>query len=116
MPAKPITLAGVHYPRKGDAERWLLAQRDAVETLGGVSEGPLFEQLKDLFLRYCQATDWPLKGDRVTHFTVGYEHRGKGDAGGSTKCFFVHFDNNDKGDSFSVEKALKNVLRLEGNQ
>ncbi|MBY6260062.1 hypothetical protein K3G69_26670 [Phytobacter diazotrophicus] len=114
MPAKPVTLAGVYYARKGDAECWLMAQRDAVETQGGVSQGPLFDQLKDLFLRYCQATDWPLKGDKVTHFTVGYEHRGSGDAGGSTKCFFVHFDNDDEGDSFSVPTALKSVLSQQG--
>lgn len=116
MPAEPVSLAGGHYARKGDAQSWLPCQSDAVEALGGVSQGQLFPQLKDLRLRYYQVTDWQLKGDIVTHFTVGYEHPGSGDVGYFTKCFRIHFDYDHKGDSFSVEKALKHVLRLEGKR
>lgn len=71
----------------------------------------LFEELKDLYVRYCDCTDWNIDGRIIKSFIVEYEKRFICGEWVQHKCYKVKFSNNEFR-PFSIKKAVQAVATL----
>ncbi|EHH9496548.1 hypothetical protein J8532_005087 [Escherichia coli] len=82
-------------------------QREAVKTAGHLKKGELFDELRDLYLRYCEITKHFLGNREIYAFSVNYETRHTGQNYGTYLCYWAHFSPKDMdGVSFSVKRAV----------
>jgi hypothetical protein len=65
--------------------------------------GEDFDDIKALYLAYCESTNWQLPSPPVAFFPT-YDRR----PGATTLCFGIRFENETK-DKFSFLKALSSV-------
>ncbi|WP_272570259.1 hypothetical protein [Providencia sp. PROV255] len=99
------------YPSKKAAIQHFMVHRDSVREWGAISGGTLFDDLKELYLAYCEADEsWDYDGREITEFSVDYEPRQNGDAWASHLCYWVHFSTTDK-IPFSVRLAVETIVK-----
>ncbi len=53
--------------------------------------GPEFEELRELYTRYCELTKWDLSNREIYTFSVDYEPRHTDQNYGSYLCYWVQF-------------------------
>ncbi|WP_312581778.1 hypothetical protein [Atlantibacter hermannii] len=103
----PVKIGQKEFKSKTAAVDYFMDQREAVKGSGPIREGHLFDDLRELYTRYCELTKWEL-GNRVIYaFSVDYETRHTEQNYGTYLCYWVHFSPKDKdGLSFSVKQAV----------
>ncbi|MBI6139903.1 hypothetical protein JEQ04_18830 [Serratia plymuthica] len=108
--SKPVKIGQKEFKSKKAAVDYFMDQREAVKTVGPLKEGELFDELRDLYLRYCKATRFDLNGRVIYAFSVDYEPRQNGQAWASHLCYWVHFSPKDQL-SFSVREAVDEITK-----
>lgn len=107
--AKMLTIAGRDFSSTADAESYFQNKRPDIKDSGPISEGEFFEQLTEVYTRYCAASQgWELNGREIKAFSVDYELRKNGGGYAQHLCFRVHFSNKEIR-PFSIPKALKAI-------
>ncbi|MDP9781536.1 MULTISPECIES: hypothetical protein [Pseudomonas] len=102
----PLVIKGQRFSSQIEAERFFYAMRDRNLVSGGDIKGSTeFDLLEELYLRYCQATNWPTSGNPVAFYARNIA-RGSGPNGGTTQGFVVKFSDGSE-QEFSVKKAVK---------
>ncbi|QHF04571.1 hypothetical protein N015_20050 [Pseudomonas asturiensis] len=105
---KPLVIKDQRFSSQIEAERFFYAMRDKNLVSGGDIIGSTeFDLLEDLYVRYCQATNWPTPGNPVAFYARNIA-RGGGPNGGTTQGFVVKFSDGSE-QEFSVKKAVKAV-------
>lgn len=111
--AKPVTINGRYFPKKGDALSYFMDKRPEIKEGGAVSEGVFFEELKDLFTRYCEySPGYELNGREIIAFIVKNERRTNQGLWFETVCYKVQFSN-DEIRPFSIKEALTVIINNE---
>jgi len=104
----PLVIKGQRFSSQIEAERFFYAMRDKnLASSGDIKGSTDFELLEDLYVRYCQATNWPTPGRPVAFYARNIA-RGSGPNGGTTQGFVVKFSDGSE-QEFSVKKAVKAV-------
>ncbi|ELX7028059.1 hypothetical protein U1K26_000896 [Salmonella enterica] len=108
MAAKPVVLTGRTFDRKGDAETYYLDQsKRLAESKEVLKEGELFSELKEIFERYCEYTEYSIPGE-VVAFSAGNKTTEVNSRFLTNTCYYVHFSDNSM-DDFSIKKALTSI-------
>lgn len=90
-----------------------MGQRESVKAAGPVTEGALFEELKELYLRFYEACEnWDLNGRAITAFSVDYEPRQNGQTWAAHLCYWAQFSPKDRL-SFSISEAVGELAKAE---
>lgn len=108
-----VTFGDLTFSSKKNAVNHFMDQREEVRAAGPVTGGALFDQLTDLYTRYCNCSPgYELNGRHISGFMVDYELR---DNGGYVQhlCYKVKFTNHELR-PFSVSKAVSAVIDVEG--
>ncbi|WP_312254320.1 hypothetical protein [Stutzerimonas nitrititolerans] len=104
----PLVIKGHRFSSQNEAERFFYAMRDKNLVSGGDIKGSTeFDFLEDLYVRYCQATNWPTPGHPVAFYARNIA-RGSGPNGGTTQGFVVKLSDGSELE-FSVKKAVRAV-------
>ena len=115
--SRPVKIGQKEFKSKKAAVDYFMDQREAVKTVGPLKEGELFDELRDLYLRYCEITDHRLGNRGVYAFSVNYETRHTDQNYGTYLCYWVHFSPKDTdGLSFSVKQAVDAIARAAAEQ
>ena len=102
----PLVIKGQRFSSQIEAERFFYAMRDKNLVSGGDIKGSTeFDLLEDLYVRYCQATNWPTPGNPVAFYARNIA-RGSGPNGCTTQGFVVKFSDESE-QEFSIKKAVK---------
>lgn len=101
-----VTLHNKTFSSKTSANDHYMGLRDSID--GKIESGDLFEELKELYKRYCEATNWNIEGREITHFVVDYELRSVDRQHVQHKCYKVGFSNKEVR-PFSIKKALNTI-------
>ncbi|EIU7851635.1 hypothetical protein L3I74_003457 [Vibrio parahaemolyticus] len=101
-----VTLGNKTFSSKKSANEHYMDLRESID--GKIENGELFEELKELYEKYCEATNWNIDGRIIKHFIVDYELRIVGGQHVQHKCYKVNFSNNETR-SFSIRKALSAI-------
>jgi hypothetical protein len=65
--AKPLTISGLHFLKQGEALEYFMSKRPELMNQSQITQGELFEALKDLYIRYCEKSPgWELNGRLIT--------------------------------------------------
>ncbi|HBH6890246.1 hypothetical protein QO199_23245 [Serratia bockelmannii] len=105
-----ISINGIPYPSKAAAVRHFMQRRDEFGT-EKIESGPFFNDLKSLFVQYCECSPgWELNGRLVNHFNVKAEKRFISRNWVTTYCYEVHLSNGEQR-PFSVEKAVNAIAK-----
>ncbi|EOE7356169.1 TPA: hypothetical protein ACKFMW_004321 [Enterobacter hormaechei] len=108
-----VSIGGREFSSKKAAADYFMGQREAVKAAGPVTEGALFEELKELYLRYYEACEnWDLNGRAITAFSVDYEPRQNGQTWAAYLCYWAHFSSK-QALPFSVKRAIDTVTKFE---
>lgn len=92
---------------------YFMDQREAVKAVGPLKKGELFDELRDLYLRYCEIEDYSLGNREIYAFSVNYETRHTDQNYGTYLCYWVHFSPKDTdGLSFSVRRAVRAIASV----
>jgi len=105
-----VIIKGREFASKKAAVDYFMDQRETVKEAGPLKEGELFDELHDLYLRYCEATSFDLNGRVIYAFSVDYEPRQNDQAWASHQCYRVHFSPTQIL-SFSVSKAVDEITK-----
>lgn len=109
---KSVTIGDLTFSSKKAAVDHFMDQREQVRASGPVTEGALFEQLTDLYTRYCNCSPgYALNGRHITGFEVDYELRDNGRFV-QRLCYKVRFSNQELR-PFSVNKAVSAIIEAE---
>ncbi|WP_105699957.1 hypothetical protein [Cronobacter dublinensis] len=106
----PVRIGGREFKSKKAAVDHFMSQREAVKKSGIVRDGQLFEDLTELYTRYCELTKWELSNREIYAFSVDYEPRHTNQNYGSQLCYWVQFSPEQKW-SFSVPKAVDEIAK-----
>lgn len=110
-----VKIGGREFPSKKAAVDYFKDQRKEIKTSGPVTEGTLFDELTDLYSRYCLASPgWELNGRNIVAFVVDYELRQNGQYA-QHLCYKVQFSNQELR-PFSVEKAIDAIIKAAAKQ
>jgi len=102
----PVRIGQKTFASKKAAVSYFMEQREAIKASGPITEGELFFELKELYIRFCDASPgWELNGRNILAFIVDYELRQVGQQYASHLCFKVKFSNNELR-PFSIDKAI----------
>ncbi|WP_171455147.1 hypothetical protein [Serratia marcescens] len=113
----PVMIGQKEFKSKTAAVSYFMEQREAVKAVSPLKEGELFDELRDLYLRYCKITDYPLGNREVYAFSVNYETRHTNQNYGTYLCYWVHFSPKDTdGLSFSVKQAVDAIASAAAEQ
>nr|WP_269217793.1 hypothetical protein [Escherichia coli] len=74
-----------------------------------------FDELLELYTRYCEVTNWELSNRVIYAFSVDYEPRKNGQTWASHLCYWVQFSPKDKL-SFSVREAVDEIAKAAAEQ
>ncbi|HHE5972151.1 TPA: hypothetical protein ACPE2G_004651 [Citrobacter braakii] len=107
-----VIIKGREFASKKAAVGYFMNRRDEVKASGPVTQGAFFDELKDLYSRYCRVSPgWELNGRNIVAFVVDYELRQNGQYA-QHLCYKVRFSNQELR-PFSVEKAINAVVNAE---
>ncbi|WP_431712755.1 hypothetical protein [Serratia marcescens] len=113
----PVTIGQKEFKSKTAAVSYFMEQREAVKAVSPLKEGELFDELRDLYLRYCEITNHRLGNREVYAFSVNYETRHTNQNYGTYLCYWVHFSPKDTdGLSFSVKQAVDAIASAAAEQ
>ncbi|WP_300002270.1 hypothetical protein [uncultured Cedecea sp.] len=110
----PVKFSQKEFKSKKATVAYFKDQREVVKESGPIREGSFFEELKELYVRYCEITQWNLNNREIYAFSVDYETRHTGQNYGTHLCYWVHFSPKDRL-SFSVEKAVDAIVNTAEN-
>lgn len=103
-----VVIKGQRFSSQTEAERFFYAMRDKNLVSGGDIQGSTeFDLLEDLYVRYCQATNWPTPGHAIAFYPCNIA-RGVGAHGGTTQGFVVKLTDGSE-QEFSIKRAVKAV-------
>lgn len=112
-----VIIRGSEFPSKKAAVGHFMDQREKVKEAGPLKEGELFDELRELYLRYCEITGQRLGNREVYSFSVNYETRHTDQNYGTYLCYWVHFSPKDTdGLSFSVKQAVDAIASAVAEQ
>lgn len=106
----PVKIGERQFSSKTAAKRYFMDQREVVKKADPIREGQLFDELRALYLRYCEITNYPLGNREIYAFSVGYETRHTDQNYGTYLCYWVHFSPKD-GLSFSLPDAVDEIAK-----
>ncbi|TQC70050.1 hypothetical protein [Pantoea dispersa] len=113
----PVKIGQKEFKSKKAAVDYFMVQREAVKAVSPLKEGELFDELRDLYLRYCEITDYPLGNREIYACSVDYETRHTDQNYGTYLCYWVHFSPKDTdGLSFSVKHAVDAIASAAAEQ
>ncbi|EEZ4481630.1 TPA: hypothetical protein ACYZ9D_004428 [Escherichia coli] len=108
-----VTIGQTKFKSKKAAVEYFMDQREAVKIAGPLKKGELFDELRDLYLRYCEITEHSLGNREIYAFSVNYETRHTDQNYGTYLCYWVHFSPKDTdGVSFSVKQAVDAIASV----
>lgn len=108
--ANAVQIRSKDFPTQGKAIDYFMLKCEEVKASGPITTGEYFEELRDLYTRYCESTNWDLNGREITAFSVDYEPRKNRQIWSSHLCYWVHFSAK-QALAFSVEKAVKAIVK-----
>ena len=108
----PVKIEQKEFKSKKAAVSHFMDQCGAVKESGPIREGHLFEDLRELYTRYCELTNWELGSREIYAFSVDYEPRHTNQNYGSHLCYWVQFSPKDKL-SFSVREAVDELAKAD---
>lgn len=112
----PVKIGERQFSSKTAAKRYFMDQREAVKEKWPLKEGNFFEELKALYLNYCDCCEsWGLNGRTITSFTVDFEPRQNGQTWASHLCYWVHFSEKQVR-PFSVREAVDEIAKAAAAQ
>lgn len=106
----PVKIGSREFESKKAAVDHFMNQREAVKKSGLIREGEFFEELTELYTRYCELTKWDLSNREIYAFSVDYEPRHTNQNYGSHLCYWVQFSPEQKW-SFSVSEAVDEIAK-----
>jgi|SRR5450830_69062 len=107
MPSS-LVIKGQSFSSQIEAERFFYDLRDKNLTSGGeISGSDEFDLLEDLYVRYCNATNWKTPGNPVALYARNIV-RESSPKSGTTKGFVAKFGDGSE-QEFSVKKAVRAV-------
>jgi hypothetical protein len=105
---KPLRILDRSFSSQTEAEEFFYAIRDKNLASGGdIAHSNDFDFLRELYVKYCEYTDWPMPAEPVA-FYVRNIARGAGPSGGTTQGFVVKFNDGSERE-FSAKRAVKAV-------
>ena len=110
-----VKIGGREFASKKAAVDYFMDQREAVKGSGPLREGQFFDELLELYTRYCEVTNWELSNRVIYAFSVDYEPRKNGQTWASHLCYWVQFSPKDKL-SFSVSEAVDEIAKAAAEQ
>ena len=69
----PVKIGQKEFKSKKAALSHFMDQCGAVKESGPIREGDLFEDLRELYTRYCELTKWELGNRQIYAFSVDYD-------------------------------------------
>lgn len=103
-----LVIKGQSFPSQIEAERFFYGLRDRNLADGGeISDSSEFDLLEELYVRYCNATNWKTPGSPIAFYARNIV-RENGPRGGTTQGFVVKFGDGSE-QEFSVKKAVRAV-------
>ncbi|HHM6759885.1 TPA: hypothetical protein ACRNML_001289 [Pseudomonas aeruginosa] len=104
---KPLNILDRSFASQKEAEAFFYGLRDENLASGGedIAEGIDFDLLRELYIKYCEYTDWPLPSVPVAFYARDIA-RGAGSSGGTSQGFVVKFESGAE-DEFSARKAIR---------
>lgn len=107
MPSS-IFILDKSFPSQKAANEFFYQIRDAnIAKKGDITFGSEFDVLRELYVKYCEYTDWPMPAE-PTAFYARNIGRGTGSQGGTTQGFVVKFSNGSE-QEFSARKAVSAI-------
>ncbi|MDX5628409.1 MULTISPECIES: hypothetical protein [unclassified Brenneria] len=107
----PVKIGQQSFTSKTEAVNHFMDKRGDVKVVETISDGDFFEELKELFVRYCDSCPgWELNGRLVKHFTVKHEPRCVNGRWVSHPCYKVQLSNGELR-PFSVDKAITAIVK-----
>lgn len=105
---KPLEILDQRFSSQKEAEEFFYDIRDKNLASGGdITSSVDFDLLRELYVKYCKYTNWPMPADPVAFYTRNIA-RGVGSSGGTTQGFVVKFNDGSE-QEFSAKKAIKAV-------
>lgn len=105
---KPLSIHDRSFPSQKAAEEFFYKIRDALITKGlDITNGADFDVLRELYVKYCECTNWAMPGEPVAFYARNIG-RGVGGLGGTTQGFVVKFSQGAE-QEFSARKAIKAI-------
>ena len=105
---KPLKILDHKFGSQTEAEVFFYGIRDKYLAIGGdITDSADFDLLCELYVKYCEYTDWPLASAPVAFYTRNIA-RGVGPKGGTTQGFVVKFKDGSE-QEFSAKKAINAV-------
>lgn len=98
------------FSSKKAAVDYFMNQRETMKKSGLLREGTFFEELRELYTRFCDATKWDLGNKVIYAFSVDYEARQNDQKWSNYLCYFVQFSPKEKL-AFSVRKAVDEITK-----
>ena len=110
--ANELVLLDHTFESQKEAEAYFYALRDKYSaSAADITQPQEFELLRELYLKYCEYTDWPVPASPIA-FCVRNVGRGVGGKGGTTQAFVVRFNSDAKTDKeFSAKKAIQAIAK-----
>jgi hypothetical protein len=109
--AVKVNIGDRQFASKKAAVSYFMDQREAVKEKGPLKEGDFFEELKALYLNYCERCEnWGLNGRTITSFTVDFESRQNGQSWASHLCYWVNFSEK-QARPFSIREAVDVIAK-----
>lgn len=104
----PLIIKDQHFSSQIEAERFFYDLRDRnLESGGDIIGSAEFDLLEDLYIRYCEATNWKILGSPVAFYARNIM-RENGPKGGITQGVVAKFSDGSE-QEFSVKKAVRAV-------
>ncbi|MFG0337670.1 MULTISPECIES: hypothetical protein [Pseudomonas] len=105
---KPVSILDRSFASQKAAEEFFYKIRDARIADGGeITIGADFDVLRELYVKYCEYTNWPMPGEPAAFYARNIG-RGVGGHGGTTQGFVVKFSEGTERE-FSAKKAIKAI-------
>lgn len=111
----PVKIGQKEFKSKKAAVDYFMNQREGVKKSGPIHEGELFEELSELYSRYCELTNWDLSNRVIYAFSVDYETRHTDHNYGTFLCYWVQFSPKDRL-SFSLPDAVNVIAKAAAEQ
>ncbi|MBA6421574.1 hypothetical protein KEM63_14670 [Halopseudomonas nanhaiensis] len=102
----PLKVLDHSFKSQMEAEQFFYGIRDKYLAIGGdIKDSADFDLLCELYVKYCEYTDWPLPASPIAFYTRNIS-RGVGPKGGTTQGFVVKFNNGSE-QEFSAKRAIR---------
>lgn len=105
-----ISILNKSFPSQKAANEFFYQLRDAsIATTGDITIGSDFDVLRELYVKYCEYTDWPMPAEPIAFYARNIG-RGTGGQGGTTQGFVVKFSDGSE-QEFSARRAVTAIAK-----